>query len=252
VVGRVTDGTTDKPIGGALVAITGHSSGFTGDYTAVTNPDGTYTIPDVYIGTYALVRVTAPGYEVISGPLKVQQGGTQASFHPRRDWAAASGGGIVTDFNGPDYSPQCGPIGSIDLSQGTGWGSTTGDDAGTPTNKMIPKFVEIKLPSTTEVTSFAVNPANTCGDPGSSSTGKYKIQTSADGSTWQLAVKGEFTSADRHLNQIKIDKPIPGVRYVKFWMLSPQVPDFRHTCPEGNYGGCTFTDMTEIEVFGNS
>ena len=40
------------------------------------------------------------------------------------------------------------------------------------------------------------------------------------------------------------------VNYVKFWMLSPQVPDFEHTCPEGNFGGCTFTDMVEIEVFG--
>jgi hypothetical protein len=252
VVGKVTDGTTGDPISGALVAITGHSSGFTGDYTAVTNPDGSYSIPDVYIGTYALARVTAPGYEVIAGPLKVVPGATQANFGPRRDWAAQSGGGIVTAFNGPDYSPQCGPIGSIDLSQGTGWGSTTGDDAGDPTNKMIPKYVTIKLPSTTEVTSFAVNPSNTCGDPGSSSTGLYKIQTSPDGSTWKTVLKGEFTSADRHLNELSIDNPISGVNYVKFWMLSPQVPDFPNTCPEGNYSGCSFTDMVEIEVFGTN
>jgi hypothetical protein len=252
VSGRVTDGTTGEGLGGALVAITGHGSGFTGDYTAVTSPNGSYTIPHVFIGTYALVRVTAPGYEVIAEPLEVVEPATNADFSPRRDWAAASGGGIVTDFNGPDYSPQCGPIGAIDLSQGTGWGSTTGNDAGDPTNKMIPKFVEIKLPSTTEVTSFAVNPSNTCGDPGSSSTGKYRIETSANGTTWTTALKGTFDSTMRHLNQLPLDNPISGVNYVKFWMLSPQVPDFHHTCPLGNYGGCTFTDMTEIEVFGNN
>lgn len=251
VFGKVVDGITGDPVGGALVAITGHDSGFTGDYTAVTNPDGSYSIPYVYIGTYALVRVTAPGYEVISGPLKVVEGGTNANFSPRRDWAAATGGGFVTDFNGPDYSNfGCGPGGSIDLSQGTGWGSTTGDDAATPTNTMIPKFVEIKLPSTVKVTSFAVNPSNNCGDPGSSSTGRYRIETSPNGNTWTTAKQGTFTSADRHLNQLSIDQPIKGVNYVKFWMLSPQVPDFHQTCPEGSYGGCTFTDMTEIEVFG--
>ncbi|MGI8702467.1 MAG: M36 family metallopeptidase [Nocardioidaceae bacterium] len=252
VYGRVKDQMTGKPLAHALVAITGHGSGFTGDYTAVTNDSGSYQIPDVYIGTYALVRVTAPGYEVITGPLEVDPGSTRANFSPRRDWAADSGGGAVTDFNGPDYSGYgCGPAAAIDLSQGTGWGSTTGNNAGDPTNTMIPKFVEVKLASRTDVTSFAVNPSNTCGDPGSSSTGKYKIETSPDGKAWTRVAKGEFTSEDRHLTRVPLDKPVPSVRYVKFWMLSPQVPDFHNACPEGSYGGCTYTDMTEIAVFGN-
>jgi hypothetical protein len=252
VFGTVTDGTTGEPLAGALVAITGHSTGFTGDYSAVTGADGTYQIPNVFIGRYALVRVTAPGYEVIAGPLKVVAGSTHATFAPRRDWAAASGGGAITEHNGPDFSPQCGPGGAIDLSQGVGWGSTTGDDAGTPTNKMIPKFITIRLPQVTEVTSFAVNPSNTCGDAGSASTGKYRIETSTDGTTFKTALEGEFTATDRQLNQLEIDQPIPNVKYVKFWMLSPQVPDFEHACPEQNFSGCSFTDMVEIEVFGNS
>ena len=253
VSGRVLDATTGEPLAHALVAITGHNSGFTGDYTAVTNDSGSYSISNVFAGTYALVRVTAPGYEVIAGPLKVTPGSTSADFAPRRDWAAQSGGGAVTDFNGPNYSSfGCGPSAAIDLSQGTGWGSTTGDDAGDPTNKMIPKFVEIRLASATDVTSFAVNPTNTCGDPGSSSVGKYRIETSVDGKKFTRAAKGEFTSVDRgHLVEIDLGKPVNDVTYVKFWMLSPQVPDFENTCPEGNYGGCSFTDMTEIEVFGN-
>jgi Zn-dependent metalloprotease len=252
VVGKVTDGTTGDPVAGALVEITGHNSGYAGDYTAVTNAAGTYQIPNVYIGTYKLAVVQAPGYEVLSGPLAVLPGTTKADFSPRRDWAAASGGGTVADYNGPDYSADgCGPSGSIDLGQGTGWGSTTGDDQGDPTGKMIPKFVEIKLPRTVTVKSFAVNPSNTCGDPGSSSTGKYRIDVSADGKKWTTAVKGTFDATQRQLNQISIDKPIENVNYVEFWMLSPQVPDFKHNCPDGPYGGCTFTDMTELEVFGS-
>jgi extracellular elastinolytic metalloproteinase len=251
VFGRVTDATTGDPLVGALVAITGHGSGFTGDYTAVTNSAGAYQIPDVYIGTYKLLRVSSPGYEVISRPIKVVPGATPASFEIRRDWAAENGGGAVVDFNGPDYTSfGCGPTGSIDLSQGTGWGSTTGDDAGDPTNEMIPKFVEIRLAAPVTVGSFAVNPSNTCGDPGSSSVAKYRIETSTDGNTYTTAAEGEFDASNRnHLNEITLDTPIPNVGYVKFWMLSPQVPDFEQTCPEGNYGGCQYTDMTEIEVF---
>ena len=253
IQGTVVDKVTGDPISGALVTVTGHGSGFTGDYSAVTGASGTYSIPNVYIGTYQLVRVTAPGYEVIAGPLTVTEGGTSADYSPRRDWAAASGGGAVTKFNGPDFtSSGCGPTGSIDLSQGTGWGSTTGDDAGDPTNKMIPKYVQIRLAQPTTVTDIAINPSNTCGDPGSSSTGDYKVEVSSDGTTFTRVLKGTFTTADRgHLVEFSLDKPVDNVSYVRFWMLSPQVPDFPHTCPAGNYGGCTFTDMTEIEVFGN-
>ena len=48
------------------------------------------------------------------------------NFELRRDWASASGGGSITAFDGPDYTPfGCGPIGAIDQSDGTGWGSDT-------------------------------------------------------------------------------------------------------------------------------
>ncbi len=40
------------------------------------------------------------------------------------------------------------------------------------------------------------------------------------------------------------------MKFVRFWMLSPQVPDFATNCPAGAFGGCQFTDMTELQVFG--
>jgi extracellular elastinolytic metalloproteinase len=249
--GTVTDQDTGAPVVGALVYVGGHSSGYAGDYAGTTDANGNYSISNVAPGTYPKVVVAAPGYELIVQSVKVSAG-SKANFAPRRNWAAASGGGSVVGFNGPDFSAyNCGPGGAIDNAQGTGWGSTTGDDNGTPTNQMVPKHVDIKLPAAVTVSAFNVDPSNTCGDPGSASTGQYRIETSADGTTWATAAEGTFNSTNRgKYNLVTPTGNATGVQYVRFWMLSPQVPDFQNNCPAGAYGGCQFTDMTELQVFG--
>jgi hypothetical protein len=251
VTGTVTDKDTGAPVAGALVFIGGHASGYAGDYSAVTGADGKYTITGVLPGKYGKFVVTGAGYEVLGAPQVVKAGGTVANLAPRRNWAASSGGGAVTDNNGPDFSPQCGPQYANDSSQGTGWGSTTGDDNGTPTNVMVPKFVTITLPDTVNVTKFSVDPSNTCGDDPTAATGQYKIETSADGSTWATAQEGTFTAANvGKYTELAPSGNTAGVKYVKFTMLSPQVPNFATTCPGSTVSGCAFTDMTEIQVFG--
>jgi extracellular elastinolytic metalloproteinase len=251
LTGTVTDKDTGAPVAGALVYVGGHASGYAGDYSDATDGGGKYTITGVAPGTYPKVVVSAPGYELIVQSVKVSSG-VKANFAPRRNWAATSGGGSVVGFNGPDYTSfGCGPGGAIDNAQGTGWGSTTGDDAGTPTNVMVEKHVDIKLAGKVNISAFNVDPTNTCGDPGSSSTGKYRIETSVDGTAWATASEGEFTSANRgKYNLVAPTGNATGVQYVRFWMLSPQVPDFATNCPAGAFGGCTFTDMTELQVFG--
>ncbi len=250
LTGTITDKDTGKPLPGALVYIGGHSSGYAGDYAATTDAAGKFAITKVAPGTYPKLVVASPGYELAVNPVVVKAGSSVA-YAVRRNWAAASGGGVITDFNGPDLSNYaCGPGGAIDNAQGTGWGSTTGDDAGTPTNVMIPKHIDIKLPSKVTIESFKVDPSNVCGDPASASTGQYRIETSADGTTWATAQEGTFTGANRgKYNVLTPTGNATGVQYVRFVMLSPQVPDFANACP-GPAGGCAYTDMTEIQVFG--
>jgi extracellular elastinolytic metalloproteinase len=175
-------------------------------------------------------------------------------FAIRRDWAASSGGGEIVDFNGPDYTPfGCGPSGAIDVSQGTGWGSTAGDDAGTPTNVFVPKFIVVDMKSTVDVAGFAIDPTATCGDAGSASTGAFHIQTSASASgPWTTVASGTFTAANRfQYNEVAANAGASG-RYVRFWIDGNQVPDFTTNCPEGNFSGCQFADLTELEVFGTT
>jgi hypothetical protein len=265
LAGYVTDPVTDRPLANALVVITGHD-GTLGNYTARTNSNGIYQIDNVLPGRYKKVVATKRGYEIVAKRVLVSDSGfTQRDFEIRRDWAASTGGGRIVDFNGPDYSPQCGPEGAIDLSQGTGWGSTTGDDAGNPTGNAVPKYIVVALPRAIDIaagrgdagTAFRVDPSNTCGDPGSSSTNKYRIDVSTNGNTWVRAQRGSFGTVDdadtrgRYFN-VASDRDVPGVRFVRFWMLEPQVPDFSTNCPDGPFGGCVFMDMTELLVFGEA
>ena len=247
ISGIVTDPTTGDPVAGAVVRVAGQGDNAIG----VTAADGTFQIPGLYAGTYAKVVATAPGY--LSDEKAVDSTSpTPATFSIVRDWAASSGGASVSDFNGPDYTDfGCGPGGAIDLSLSTGWGSTTGDDDGTPTNVFVPKFVVVDMHQAVDITKFGVDPTATCGDGGSASTGEYKIETSPDGTTWTTAATGTFTSADRgQLNDVVPTAGATGVRYVKFTALSNQTPDFATNCPDGPYSGCSFTDMSELAVFG--
>jgi extracellular elastinolytic metalloproteinase len=170
----------------------------------------------------------------------------------RRNWAARSGGAAISAFTGPDFSSfGCGPEQAIDDSLVAGWGSTTGDDNGDPTGTFTPKWLVISLPDAVDVLSYAVDPSATCGDDETSSLGAYTLQTSTDGTTWIPSASGSFDAADDgRLNTVT---PVGGrtdVRYVRLTMRGNQTPGFAATCPGSSVSGCSFTDMTEIKVYG--
>ncbi len=274
LVGSVTDQDTGKSIGGAFVAFGGHASGFPGDLAGTTNNGGAYQVSNIFFGAYPKVFARSSGYDTdVLSSLTINQPVTKQDFKLRRDWASLGGGGTVTAFNGPDYTDfGCGPSGAIDQSLGNGWGSDTDINAQN-TGKATPKFNTIKLPLAVNIAAIAVDPSNTCGDPGSSATHRYKIETSTDGSTFTLVNEGLFYAGNRgHLNTVTPLAPNAalGVRFIRFTMVNPQVPETGNSCTDpsncgdngvptrcgpnapspGNFGGCVFMDMSEIEVYG--
>ena len=108
----------------------------------------------------------------------------------------------------------------------------------------------MKLPQAITVKEFSVDPSANCGDGASASTSGYRIETSADGTTWTTANQGTFTADDLgQLNSLAPSAGATGVRFVRFTILGNQVPDFATDCP-GPFTGCVHADLTELEVFG--
>ncbi len=258
--GLVLDRNTGARVAGARVTITGHPG-----YTDVTNASGIYQIDNIKPGRYQKVVVKGNGYEVVVKKVRVAGGGnfTRQDFKTRRDWASQQVGGQVVSFDGPDYSAfGCGPGGAIDLSQGTVWGSTTGNDNGDPTGTFIPKSLVVKLPQPIDIgtgaaanSAFKIDPTSGCGDPGSSSTGDFTVEVSPTGATGSYVTVVDINGQSNWLPRFEYtnlpsSQAVPGVQYVRLTLRSPQVPDFATNCPNGPFGGCTFTDFTEIEVFG--
>ena len=251
ITGTVTDADTGEPAPGITVSLAFQGAPGAANPSDTTGADGTYSIGPVRVGTYPKITASGAGYDPARGTVTVTKAGAVKNFTVRRNWAASSGGASIADFNGPDFGPACGPPQVIDTSQATVWGSTTGNDAGDPTNVFVPKFVVIALPAAVDVTDFAVDPTAGCGDGGSASTGDFRIETSPNGTTWTQAASGTFTLDDRgRLNTVTPTAGTQGVRFVRFTILGNQTPDFATNCPGGAFSGCSFTDLTEIEVHG--
>jgi hypothetical protein len=274
--GTVSDTDTRAPIQGAIVAFGGHDHG-AGNYVATSGATGLYSIADIFAGTYPKVSARGQGYDPIVLPsLTIATGANSRDFRLRRDWAASSGGGSIAAFNGPDYTPfGCGPINAIDQSQGNGWGSDTDHDA-LSTGLASDKFIVVKLPVKVNVSAIDVNPSNTCGDPGSSSTRGWRLEVSPDGTSFTTLVDGVFYRANRGRMNTVFTGSLTGIQYVRLWMLNPQVPSDPSptaactgpadcgTLPDDDtgvavhcgagkdngFGGCTFMDMVELAVYG--
>jgi hypothetical protein len=253
ITGVVTDVDTGLPVAGVPVTLAFQGGGTVANPTDLTDAAGRYSIGPVPVGSYSKLVVNGAGYDPARAEVTVAATGTTSDFAVLRDWAASSGGATVTEFTGPDYGPGCGPAQAIDGSLATGWGSTTGDDAGTPTDVFVPKHLTVDLGTSVDVTAFGVDPSATCGDGGSASTGDYSIETSTNGLTWTVASSGSFDAADRgRVNFLAPSAGATAVRFVRFTILGNQTPDFELNCPDGAYSGCSYTDLTELKVYGTA
>jgi hypothetical protein len=250
LTGTVTDQDALTPVQGAVVGFGGHASGFPGDYAAITDADGHYSITGILPGTYPAVFAKGAGFDRKTTTVSIGSRPSSLDWTLRRDWAALAGGGQVVAFDGLDFTGfGCGPTAAIDQSLGSGWGSTTGP-TDVITTPVTPKSVTVALPRAIDISELSVDPGNTCGDAGSASTKGYRVETSTDGTSFAVAAEGEFGIADRgRLNAVPLAAAAgEGVTHVRFTMLSPQLPPDA-VCP-GPFSGCTFMDMSELAVYG--
>ena len=245
--GVVTAAGTTTPAAGVTVFFGGHASGFAGDLAAVTDAQGKYLITGFFPGRYADVVAGGPGYLPQVRTLSLHQGRNTANWSAVRNWASSGGGAVISETNGDEYAPfGCGAAALIDGAQGVGWSAdlpATGQD----------KHAVVQLPASVNVTSVQVDPSGTCGDDITASTGQYRFETSADGTTWTVAASGAFTPAQIHTlaNVPLAAGSTAGVRYVRLVMLGSQAGNFAGVdCSIPNAAGCLFVDSSELVVQG--
>jgi extracellular elastinolytic metalloproteinase len=246
--GHVTDFDTGVPLKGLTVSLAFQASGSVNP-TARTDLNGDYTLTGIRRGHYGKIQVQGRGYQQAKA-VTVGPGTTEADFSPRINWAGPGKGAVATQVTGQDY-PGCGPAQAIDGSQGSGWSSNAGPGRRTDgSHGFKPKTMLVTLHQPLDVTGFAVDPSSTCGDDATASTAKYLIEMSSGASGPWTNVTGTFTASDNgRMNPV----PATGsaVRYVRFTILSDQVPNFTGTCGGGGGpSGCHYTDMTELQIFG--
>jgi len=235
------------------VTLAFHGSGATNP-TAVTDAQGDYSITGVPQGTYAKLVAQGHGYLARHG-VAVGPGTTDADFAPRFNWAGPGTGSWVVKATGKDYSSiGCGPDEAIDGSQATGWSTNAGRRRSTDgSNGFAAKHMVVQLDTAVDVTGLAVDPSSTCGDDPSSSTAGYTIEGSAnEDGPWTSLADGTFTGADNgRMNELSASGS--DIRFIKFTIISDQVPHFGSTCAGGGGpSGCHFVDLSELQVFGTT
>jgi Zn-dependent metalloprotease len=245
IAGTVTSANSGLPIAGARAAVGGLSTKptFWPDLQATADSAGRYAIGAVPQGTYPKVRFGAGGYDTLVQPVTVTGGQPAAADAGlRRNWAAAAGGGRVTDANDHGGDPfGCGAGALIDQSQGTGWSAVN------HLHDAVPQMptATIRLPQAITVEELGMDPGHTCGDNSTAATKGYRLETSPDGTAWTVAAEGQFSAADAgRLNLIRPTAGTAGVQFVRLTLKSPQ----REAAGDD---GANYIDFSELEVYGN-
>jgi extracellular elastinolytic metalloproteinase len=251
VTGTVTDN-FGKPAAGVPVTFGGHASGFPGDYAAVSDATGKYTITGILPGTYPKVSAGGAGFDRVVRTLSVPSRPITVNWTVRRDWAALAGGAKVVSADGTDYSQYgCGPAAAFDQSLGSSWVVDTTIEGGAA----VPQGVVVQLPTGVRVSEIDIDPGAPCiGDPTSGTKG-YRLETSADGTTWTVAATGSFTVEQQgRLNPVPLTPGTTAVSFLRVTILSPQVDgDLATVCASADLpAGCIYTSLAEVGVYGTT
>lgn len=227
LVGAVTDAYTGLPVAGAAVA-------WNGGAAATSDAGGRYVLVGMDNGAAGTLNVAGPaGWEAQALPVTLPaSGGATQNVTLHRDWAATAGGATVTGND--DSTAGCTSAGAIDNDRSTGWSATlashTADD---------PAQITIALPETIDVRQFVIDPTAACGHDGGAALGNYKILTSSDGNTYNLAASGTLDASARGNNAtIAPTANASQIKYVRLQAVAPQDP------------AATTVDLRELQVYG--
>ncbi|MDX6512197.1 MAG: hypothetical protein QOE36_1701 [Gaiellaceae bacterium] len=222
LTGTITNALDGSPLQGATVTLGGMSG--------QTDSSGHYTIAGIPPHAY-IVRASKPGYSNAAASTTIVNGANSQSLAIKRNWVSSNGGATLASFSAPDNSAAgCGPYSAIDDSLASGWAS----DAGT-------RQITVHLPQAVNLATaggIAIDPKSTCGDPAAASLASYKVETSANGTSFSQVASGAFAAANNgHLNAVNPAGATNGVNYVRLTMLSSQ-------------GASTHLDLSELQVYG--
>jgi extracellular elastinolytic metalloproteinase len=228
VTGRVTDAGSGRPIAGAKVRVGGHD-----EFVDTAGADGAFSLGPLPAGTYGAVAASAPGGYDPETLADVGVPATGLQVRLKRNWVADTSDAQVLSVTGVGTETDgCQPEQAIDQDPGTGFSAP--HDGSPPT-------VVLRLPTAVAVTGFGADPGNTCGDYAGSTTTRFAIAVSEDGSAWHEREYALDLDA-AHVRNL-LAPPEPGadrVRFVRLRMLASADPD------------AAYIDFTELSVYGNA
>jgi extracellular elastinolytic metalloproteinase len=246
ITGTVTDAATGAPLAGVTAGVGGLATdpSFETYLGGTSDGAGRYAIPGVPPGTYPKVGFRSPaGYDRVTAPATVAAGhATPLDARLRRDWAAVAGGARIASTNDDTGAPYgCGAGALIDQSQGAGWSAENHVDAA-PERRYVPT-VTVELPRAVDVSQYAIDPGNTCGDGPEATLKGYRLETSPDGASWTSSAEGQFALTDAGRLVGVPAAAGGGVKFVRLTLKSPQ-------SAAAGTSGASYIDVSELEVYG--
>jgi F5/8 type C domain/PKD domain len=216
ISGYVTDADTGLRIDDATVTWAGTTSPLP---QATTDANGHFLFFGLDPNTSGTLKVAGPpGWDHVDvGPIALPGDGVvteNVALH--RNWSLPAGGATVSS-NDQSGGGACGSSAAADGDRTTGWSASATRAAGDP------PVLTVALSAAIDVSAFVLDPGSACGHPDGAALGRYRVETSGDGSTWASAAAGELGAGDRG-NDVSVTPSAnaSGVRYVRLVALGAQ------------------------------
>jgi PKD repeat protein len=229
LAGAITDAYTGLALPGATLA-------WNAGQPVAADASGHYVLVGLDNGAAGTLNVTGPaGYETQALPVTLPAtGGATQNVTLHRDWAASAGGATIASNDDSGTAANCGSAQAVDGDRTTGWSATTAAHTADD-----PAQITIALPQTIDVRQLVLDPTAACGHDAGAALGAYKILTSQDGNTYNLAASGTLDATSRGANQAIVPTANASqVRFIRLQALAPQD------------AASPTVDLRELQVFG--